>query len=345
VHFVQFDPESDRSIMCAVHEMWASARPTDHPSMPPQSLEAFTGWWSHGVTSRKSWVCLDDSGEPAGCYLLTLPDRENADSAGCGLMVSPQRRRGAVGSRLLAHCANQARLAGRTKITSTGSTRTKVRDGSPGTAFAVAAGASLGITELIRIQDIGPDRLGGLEGSRAAAERRAEGYELLCWCGLSPDGYLDQIARVHSAMADAPRDAGVQPSSWDASRVRSAELAQADQGLRCYSVAAVHRASAEFAALTQILTDPRTPGWAVQDITAVLPRHRGRRLGLLVKIAMLDYLTACEPGIRRVVTGNAESNEHMNAINAQLGYRVSDVYRSWELRIGRQVSVPPTAAG
>jgi hypothetical protein len=46
---------------------------------------------------------------------------------------------------------------------------------------------------------------------------------------------------------------------------------------------------------------------------------------------MLDLLTRHEPGIRYILTGNAESNTHMAAINERLGYQVTDTYRSWEL--------------
>jgi RimJ/RimL family protein N-acetyltransferase len=66
-------------------------------------------------------------------------------------------------------------------------------------------------------------------------------------------------------------------------------------------------------------------------VTAVLPEHRGHRLGLLVKIAMLDLLASQAPDVDRIFTGNAGSNQHMIAINEQLGFEVADTYRSWEL--------------
>jgi RimJ/RimL family protein N-acetyltransferase len=54
----------------------------------------------------------------------------------------------------------------------------------------------------------------------------------------------------------------------------------------------------------------------------VTRKHRGHRLGLLVKTAMVEWLAAVEPGIERIVTYNAAANEHMIAINAELGYEV-----------------------
>lgn len=48
---------------------------------------------------------------------------------------------------------------------------------------------------------------------------------------------------------------------------------------------------------------------------------------------MLELLTEHEPAVRRVLTGNVASNAHMRTINDQLGYRVSDTYRSWDLDV------------
>jgi RimJ/RimL family protein N-acetyltransferase len=132
-------------------------------------------------------------------------------------------------------------------------------------------------------------------------------------------------------MADAPRDAGVEPTVWDAERIRQVEQNAAASGLRYQTVIARHQATGEIAAQTDLCVDDGTPDWAFQMMTAVLPGHRGHRLGLLVKIANLELLMRTEPQVRRVFTGNAGSNEHMIEINEQLGFTIADVYRDWEL--------------
>jgi RimJ/RimL family protein N-acetyltransferase len=96
-------------------------------------------------------------------------------------------------------------------------------------------------------------------------------------------------------------------------------------------VVARHIASGQLVALTEIATDPDTPGWGIQQLTSVRREHRGHRLGLLVKIAMLDFLAENEPDVRHIFTGNAGANDHMIAINELLGYQVAAVFRSWEL--------------
>ncbi len=69
-----------------------------------------------------------------------------------------------------------------------------------------------------------------------------------------------------------------------------------------------------------MVVDPADPGWGHQLITAVTRKHRGHRLGLIVKIAMLDLLATAEPQLERIVTWNAQANEHMIAVNEALGY-------------------------
>ena len=68
-------------------------------------------------------------------------------------------------------------------------------------------------------------------------------------------------------------------------------------------------------------------------ITAVSRAHRGRRLGMLVKVAMLDLLAGAEPGLRHVMTGNAQDNAHMVMINEEIGFRILDQWRFWEIDV------------
>ncbi len=288
---------------------------------------SFAGKWARGYDTapRQAWLASAESGEPVGGYLLRLPDKENLTTADCRLVISPARRRAGFGRALLAHCAEQARQAGRTRLTS------HVRDGSPGAAFAAAAGAHGGIPEVIRTLTIDagtPERLTRL---RAEAEPFAAGYKLLSWLGVAPAEHLGQVAAVRDAMADAPRDASIEPSVWTAERVRESEQSMIDHGLTLYSVAARHDASGNLAALTQVITEADTPDWAFQQITAVLSGHRGHRLGLLVKIGMIGLVMAREPAVRHFHTGNAGANAHMIAINERLGYAVGGLSRTWQL--------------
>jgi GNAT superfamily N-acetyltransferase len=327
VRIERFDPMDDTTAMRACFVMTEAAWAVDQPNVPPWPLRTFAGKWGDGFDSspQQAWIGYDDSGEPTGGYLLRLPDKENLDRAMCTLIVAMARRRAGAGTELLAHCADQARLAGRTWL------QGHARDGSAGAAFAAAAGATPGIADVNRVLSIDAGLAGRLARLRASVEPLAAGYTLLSWAGPTPDEYLEQVVRMNNAMADAPRDAGVEPHAWDAERVRANERSSAKHGLLHRTVVARDEKSGDLAALSEIATDVGTPDWGFQLETVVLPEHRGHRLGLLVKVAMLELLAGQAPEVRRIFTDNAGSNRHMIAINDQLGFEAADTYRSWEL--------------
>ena len=63
------------------------------------SLPGFTGWWGIGWNSdpRETWLATDDGGEPAGCYLLELPELDNTKTAWLLPVVAMSRRRSGIG--------------------------------------------------------------------------------------------------------------------------------------------------------------------------------------------------------------------------------------------------------
>jgi RimJ/RimL family protein N-acetyltransferase len=75
--------------------------------------------------------------------------------------------------------------------------------------------------------------------------------------------------------------------------------------------------------------DPADQAWAHQMLTGVTSKHRGHRLGLLVKVAMVEWLRAAEPAVERIQTWNAESNRYMIAVNEALGYTILGRPGNW----------------
>jgi hypothetical protein len=136
----------------------------------------------------------------------------------------------------------------------------------------------------LEVAAVPPGRIAALHAEAAAA---AAGYSLVSWTGPVPDAHLAGYARVREAMNDAPSD--FEDEHWDEQRVRdqvNATIRAA--GGRRYTIAAVHDATARLAAYTALAVDPADPGWGLQNSTVVARAHRGHRLGLLVKTAMLD---------------------------------------------------------
>jgi len=326
IQIEQFDPESDPERLRACHAIAMSAWEIDNPGVPPMTFETYAvQWQSFDGSPVHAFLATDPAGRPVGCCCITLPAKENLSMAFCALTVTLDQRRTGTGTALLAQCAAVAKAAGRTRLAA------GVFDDTPGAAFAKAKGATSGHAEILRTLTITagtPDRLAAL---RPAAEQAAAGYELLSWRGLPPEEHLSQLAVVRQSMEDAPMNEGVEPTVWDTDRVREVEENAAAFGIDALVVVARHVASGDLAAYTHLILAPGMPEWAAQQATVVLPAHRGHRLGLLVKIEMMDVLARQVPEVRYVITGNAGQNKYMIAINEQLGYKISSITRTCEL--------------
>jgi GNAT superfamily N-acetyltransferase len=328
----KFDPESDAGGLRTCFDMTKAGWHIDRSGEPGWAYDSFAGKWIRGFdpAPQQAWLATDESGAPVGFYLLRLPDRENQTTANCVTIVDPPRRREGFGTKIIAHCGEQARRAGRSRLIS------YAREGTPGAAFAAALGARAGIEEVDRVLELDAALRARIPDLRAIAERRATGYSLVSWTGPTPDEYVDDVVRLQAAMADAPRDEGMEPDVWDAERLRHGEQTALEYGITNYAIAARHDATGRLAAFTEVITEADTPDWGFQQLTAVLAEHRGHRLGLLIKITMIDLLAEYDPKVRHIQTGNAGANAHMIAINEQLGFTVLAIHRSWELDLAGQ---------
>jgi len=321
---------SDRATTRACFEAVRAAGEADDPFGPPWSLQRLRGWLEYPTDPAETWICPDQAtGAVAGWYYLILPERENRDRAYMYLTVDPSSRRRGIGTALLRHAAGRSAGAGRSMLGS------GVFQGSAGAAFAARVGATAGLVEARRVQVLGKIPAGRVAFLREQAAQAAAGYSLVSWDGRTPDEYLARYAEVENAMEDAPHDVGEENTVWDADRVREQmDDIRERQGRRIYTLAALDDGSGEMAAVTAVEADPDNPEWGHQLLTAVTRPHRGHRLGLLVKTAMLDWLADAEPRLERIVTGNAAVNQHMIAINEQLGYELLEPpTQSYELPV------------
>jgi GNAT superfamily N-acetyltransferase len=334
VRLERFDPADDSRSTRDCHQIYLAGQPADDPHGPPMSPRYFAGWLRLGWTQDPSqaWLARDSEGEPCGWYLLGLPQRENQHLAEVMPVVHPSRRRARVGTALVRHAGARADDLGRTTL------RAHAREGSAGAAFADALGARRGITDVRRMLDVTAVPAGRLAGLRRKTESATRRYSLLSWDGPVPEQHLAAVAAINATMADSPREAGHEPQRWDQERVRGDDRRVAAQGLRSHTVAARSLATGELAGLTQLTVDPADPAWGYQELTVVTGQHRGHRLGLLVKLGMLELLPEREPQLTCVITSNAEENLHMIAINDELGFAVLDRWPSWELEVRRALA-------
>jgi GNAT superfamily N-acetyltransferase len=315
----RWDP-ADETTAAACYEVHRAAHLADEADDRPYSAGTFDLYLREGFdkTPGEVWYAADDDAGVVGYYRMQLWDLENLDRAFSGPVVHPAARRRGHGRALLRHEAARAAASRRSVLTG------KVVTGSAGEAFAVAVGATPGLVDVRRVQYLAKIEPGKVAELRRSAARAAAGYSLVSWTGDVPKEYLGPVAQVINAFEDAPRGENVQPESWDADRVRERTGAHVRAGLlRAHAVAALHDATGEMAAYTGVIVDPTTPSWGLQELTAVTRAHRGHRLGLLVKTGMLELLAEVEPQVELIMTSNAAANDHMIAVNEQLGYEVA----------------------
>jgi GNAT superfamily N-acetyltransferase len=318
---------ADAKQIRACYEAGLAAQRVDEPEGPWFTERPFRGWLTvgWGGDPREVWLATGPTeGTAAGWYWLGLPDKENRDQANLVLVVHPAERRHGLGLALLRHAAGRAAAHGRSVLSGA------ARGGSAGEAFARSVGGKPGLVDIQRVLEPGKLEEGRLTQLRGPAERAASGYSLVSWTGLVPEEFIEQVADLYTALNDAPHDPETEPDVWDAQRVRERiNDLRPHFGMRGYAVAARDDATGELAALTEIAVDPADPGWGHQMFTVVTRKHRGHRLGLLVKIAMLELLATAEPQLERFVTWNAQANEHMIAVNEALGYTILGQPSTW----------------
>ncbi|MBO2453342.1 GNAT family N-acetyltransferase [Actinomadura barringtoniae] len=290
------------SVLLAVH----ADDPADDPVPEPEQTAARLLGAEQGSRQRL-WAALED-GEMTAVAALRLPGAPGADRpAEIDIQVRPDRRRHGLGSALLHHAAEGLRADRRSSVIA------QVSAATPAVPFLESHGFECVLTLkglLLHLSDVPPGRVKELIAAGPV------GYDLVHWQGAVPDEYALALARAKHAMADMQAYEGV---PWDADRVREMAEMVNKRGDALYTVAAVQGTTV--AGFTEVVVSADDPYRAAQYDTAVVPEHRGRRLGIWVKAAMLDWLSRERPEVREIETDNAGDNVHMLAVNEELGYR------------------------
>ena len=298
---------------------------------------------------RLFYVRLD--GRMAARSWIRLPLKENLQDAMVRVDVLKEFTGRGIGRALLQHAEDVAASSGRTTLQSftehppgfdpdgpgilrPGTGTGGVPAESRAVRFARAAGYALEQVTRFSALDMPPSNgiLDALE--REAGSIAGDRYELLSWKDRCPDEYVDQMAVLMSRMStDSPAGAlHYDPEAWDAKRVRHLEDEWKATGQESLVAVARHTASGELAAYSVLQYSAAKPWLAEQDDTLVAAKHRGNRLGMLVKILNLRRLAAEHPSVERILTFNAAENSHMLAINVALGFRPAGYDGEWQRR-------------
>jgi GNAT superfamily N-acetyltransferase len=322
-------PDDTKGLL-ACHELCRAAHDVDDPEGRQVPAGLFKVWATIGWdgTPRELWTARDDDGALLGYCLLVFNDKENLHRLYTDLVVHPAVRRRGIGRALLAHARDRAAADNRTMLAGS------AWQGSAGEGFAATIGAARALAEIRRVQTLADIEPGTLNRLRAEASQSSAGYSVVSWREPIPEQYIEPMVAVLAGFEDAPRSENSEKAEWSAERIRDEISYFMKTGQRGYTTVARHDATGTLAAASSVYIWPDDPVWAAQGFTAVVREHRGHRLGLLTKIAMLDWLAEAEPQVTHIETWNAEVNSYMIAVNQALGYRVlGPPNQGWELTL------------
>ena len=311
----------------AVHE---AARLVDAPHWLAATVSNFTARLQHGWDGDPSEIAVhrDDTGRVVGVLEVSLPTWDNTHLGFVEVTVDPLVRRQGLGRRLFEAGVEKVRDAERDLLLSSTFFDTA------GASFLEAMGLKCATEEAERRLDLLSLDHDRLDGEYAAAERMAASYDLVRMPARIPDELMPEVVRMTESINDAPTgDLEVEDEVFSPERIRAFETAQLGHGRRLYRLAARGGETNELAGHTMVAVESEQPWWGWQFDTTVLPSHRGHRLGLLLKIAMLRWLAEEEPQLRLLDTWNATSNAHMVHVNEVIGYRVVAHGGEWQVRL------------
>jgi GNAT superfamily N-acetyltransferase len=315
-------PDDAFGIICSCQEF----DQPDQPALPREAfLAALANPWP-GMTYERYLGVLH--GHPVGYLLLGFPQHDNPHLVEVELRVLPGYRRRGVGRALFDLALDRAHALGRHHLVG-GSVQTRPDGG----AFAQAVGARAALQQIRSRLDLQAADQARLDALLVEAWKHASGYQLVQWVGVPPDELIDDVAAIGSRFnLDAPTgDLELEPERLDAEQIRRAEASNVTRGRETYN-SGVLRAGrlVGWTAIAGLLHEPLR---AWQQITLVLPEHRGHRLGLVLKLENLRQVRSIRPPLRFIDTMNALDNEHMIAINRAIGFAPAESMIEWQLSV------------
>jgi GNAT superfamily N-acetyltransferase len=269
-----------------------------------------------------------DDAEVRGISMTSGGLRDNLTLAQVQLWVHPDHRRSGVGSALADDAEARLLRGGRTVL------RTQVRagQGHPGNQeFAESRGYHVVLTDIERRLPLPADRDHLARLAAEASERHAD-YDVHTVVGPFPaELRASYVALRNLLIAEMPSGGlDLEESGETVEDLIAEEARFASAGRTSVTGYAVQ--GDQVVAYAEASVSVGT-AHADQFGTLVHPDHRGHRLGMAVKCAQLRALEESFPGRSYLCTTNAEVNEHMVAINADLGFEIHQVWMELEKRL------------
>lgn len=287
----------------------------DLPQDPPWRESSMREYLSEVMPGERriSWVAQDDA-DPDGTPGAILGHVHVLLLGGIGVLevlVHPAVRRSGIGRELVRVAARRVWDEGFQSI------GVEVVGDTPAVGFYESLGFTRDYVETRSVLDLRSVDWPALSEMAAGV---GAGYRVEFWPGGPPDDLIEAYARAKAEVRDVD-DVELRPSSYDPDRLRDSLATLHRRGMKPYIVLALHEQTGEVAGLTEVVVPAQHPTRADQYDTIVVHDHRGYGIDRAIKARMLLELRSAEPEVAEVQTWNAQDNESMLKVNAELGYR------------------------
>lgn len=322
----------DSAAVAQLAELSNAAVAVDDPDSPPTTAKLLAAEMKYGWDLEPGERFLyrpTADAEPVGGIGLQAPQRDNKQLVTFGVTVHPDHRRQGHGTAMVAEVVRRTREMGRSILWAG-----CAHDDPGAAAFLTANGFAYASHEARRYQ--WPEKLDHdqINELYRTAEQAAADYELVRTQAPTDPDLLAQLVEVTAAINDAPMgELDFENEKFDVQRLKDFETAALGKGEKLYRTFARHRRTGEVGGHTVMMVQPELPTYGNQYDTAVHRDHRGHRLGMLLKIDMMRWLSETEPQIDRIETWNNADNDYMISVNEKIGYRLSRIFDTYQRKL------------
>jgi GNAT superfamily N-acetyltransferase len=325
---------ADDALMRDFYDLEQRSGRHGRPDMPSWTFEEFLGAFrSPDSGERQELFAAYDGDRMVGNALLWSFLLDNTDKAFCEIDVDePDRRRG-IGRALVEHVEAIVRSDGRRLLMAGAHLPFDDREDHAYRRFSEACGFELSNIEVTRHLPLPvPDEQ--VQQWIGTAAPHHEDYTIETYVGRVPDDLVDSLCSLMGQLAvDAPTGAvdfeeeKITPQRYDEMITGVAAMGRAR-----YETVALS-ADREVVAQSTLAVPLGANSVVYQWGTLVHRDHRGHRLGLATKAVNLGAVQAARDDLTLVTTQNAETNDHMVAINELMGFRPVEVHAEFVKRL------------